>query len=423
MSRDGTISGMVLRPDKPALDPKGKPIGKYVWFTSSTCRGGGPGAVRSAHVPPIATDQAVELVRLTEGPLKAHIATVKSGLLTIGVPGLAWPLALPVLESLKTRTVRLAFDQDASVNRTVAGALAMACRGLVAEGYKLEVERWPAEHKGIDDALVAGVTPEVLTGLDAVRHALDQVRRLDRDRPVHVELDQVLAWVRWYLLDRNEPEALFVDDELLDGMTRLKDREPTEFKAVEALLRKRKQWTEFNRSIKHKASEQKKATRAARTAAVAPDMRPRIEITFDEHLVVDQALDAIKHDSALYQRGNVLAMVTKASSAGKQKGVVERPDGSVQIQTMPKPILRRIMSTHAQWGQVRETDDGKKFFARDRIPGWAVDQLWDLKRWPGVRHLEGVIEAPTMRPDGSLLVTPGYDDETGLLYLPSGAFP
>ena len=28
-----------------------------------------------------------------------------------------------------------------------------------------------------------------------------------------------------------------------------------------------------------------------------------------------------------------------------------------------------------------------------------------------------------MRPDGSLLVNPGYDDETGLLYLPSGDFP
>jgi hypothetical protein len=189
------------------------------------------------------------------------------------------------------------------------------------------------------------------------------------------------------------------------------------------LLQDRKSEPVHNCRAQHTTGEQKKATIATRATPAAPDARPRIEITFDEHLVVDQALDAIKHDPALYQRGHVLAMVTRASSAGKKKGVVERPNGSVHIQTMPKPILRRIMSTCAQWGQLRKTDDGKKFFARDRIPGWSVDQLWDLRYWPGVRHLEGIVEAPTMRPDGSLLTTPGYDDETGLLYLPSGEFP
>jgi hypothetical protein len=153
------------------------------------------------------------------------------------------------------------------------------------------------------------------------------------------------------------------------------------------------------------------------------DDRPEIVIRADEHLVVDEALDAIKTDPALFQRGNVLVMVTRASSAGKQKGVVERPDGSVQIATMPKAMLRRLMSMRAAWLTYKVDRKGNSALVPAHVPGWAVDQLWDLRRWPGVRHLEGIIEAPTMRPDGSLLVAPGYDDQTGLLYLPGGDFP
>jgi hypothetical protein len=155
----------------------------------------------------------------------------------------------------------------------------------------------------------------------------------------------------------------------------------------------------------------------------ADPTRPQIQVTCDEHIVVDQALAVIKDDPALFQRGNALVMVTRASAAGKQKGVVERPEGSVQIAPMPKPVLRRIMSASAEWIIERTGRKGTTSLERSHVPGWAVDQLWELRHWPGVRHLEGVIEAPTMRPDGSLLTEPGYDDVTGLLFLPSSTFP
>jgi hypothetical protein len=249
MNAAGTTVGMTLRPDKPALDPKGKALGKYVAFTSSTH--GGPNAASAAHVPPIASQGSHEVVRVTEGPLKASIATSKTGLLTIGLPGVgSWRLALPVLKSLGAERVRLAFDSDASVNPNVAGALAYAARGLVASGYKVEVERWNATHKGIDDALVAGVSLEVLTGFDGVRHCLDLAERLERFP--YVEPDHVLAWVRFYL-DQNQPKALFADNELLDGIVRLEDRDPVEFSQVKTLLRKANLWTVFTQSPRYKA--------------------------------------------------------------------------------------------------------------------------------------------------------------------------
>ena len=83
------------------------------------------------------------------------MATSKSGLVTIGLPGLGWKLALPTLKAKGAKRARLAFDMDAATNLNVAGALAFAARGLVAAGFEVEVERWDPVHKGIDDALVA----------------------------------------------------------------------------------------------------------------------------------------------------------------------------------------------------------------------------------------------------------------------------
>lgn len=42
---------------------------------------------------------------------------------------------------------------------------------------------------------------------------------------------------------------------------------------------------------------------------------------------------------------------------------------------------------------------------------------------PSLRNLVGVVHAPTFRPDGSLIVEHGYDDATGLLFLPTGGQP
>ena len=85
-------------------------------------------------------------------------------------------------------------------------------------------------------------------------YCLDLVRKLGA--LAHVELDQVVAWVRWYL-DRDRPKALFADTEVLDATTRLKDRDPIEFAEVELLLRKRKLWTVFNGAVKHKKTTPK----------------------------------------------------------------------------------------------------------------------------------------------------------------------
>jgi hypothetical protein len=51
-----------------------------------------------------------------------------------------------------------------------------------------------------------------------------------------------------------------------------------------------------------------------------------------------------------------------------------------------------------------------------------VRAVLEAGSWKGVRHLRGVVEAPVMRPDGSILQEPGYDAATGYLYEPNASF-
>jgi hypothetical protein len=52
-------------------------------------------------------------------------------------------------------------------------------------------------------------------------------------------------------------------------------------------------------------------------------------------------------------------------------------------------------------------------------PKEMIEQLLDLGHW-GFDTIKGIINSPTMRPDGSLLTVPGYDKATQLWYKSSG---
>lgn len=126
---------------------------KYVYLSSTGAGGPGPGA--PIHVPRWA--EAGDQVRVTEGELKADVATRLSGVPTISVPGVSgWRAVIPVLRTLGARRVLLAFDADASTNEAVARASEATAAALAADGHEVFVETWdPVQGKGIDDALAA----------------------------------------------------------------------------------------------------------------------------------------------------------------------------------------------------------------------------------------------------------------------------
>jgi hypothetical protein len=149
---DGFVVALKVRRDDD--DPR------YLYVSSSGRGGPSPGApVHVSRWNESVWNESARVVRITEGELKADVATALSGVLTISVPGVsAWRGALPLLRILKPSTVILAFDADAPSNPHVARAGQATADALAAEGWEVAVESWdPTRAKGIDDALAAGV--------------------------------------------------------------------------------------------------------------------------------------------------------------------------------------------------------------------------------------------------------------------------
>jgi hypothetical protein len=147
-SARGWIVALKVRRDDAGDGPR------YTYVSSS--RHGGPGAVNAVHVPLYdAAGGGHPEVRVTEGELKADVCTALSGILTLSVPGVgAWASALPVLQTLGARRVRIAFDADHATKPEVGRALGLLVEGVRALGWEARVERWdPALGKGLDDLL------------------------------------------------------------------------------------------------------------------------------------------------------------------------------------------------------------------------------------------------------------------------------
>ena len=160
----GMIRALKVRADDPSH-------GKYLWVSSSRDDGPGPGA--PCHVPIFAAKgPKILTARVTEGPLKADVATAISGMLTLGVAGsTSSRSSVEPLKSLGVETVRIAWDADARQNHHVAAALRLAVRVYREEGFNVALETWDeTAGKGIDDALLAGASISLHTG-----EAIDKV--------------------------------------------------------------------------------------------------------------------------------------------------------------------------------------------------------------------------------------------------------
>ncbi len=151
--------------------------GKYRWLSAPPDTiGCGPGLC--LHIP-LHESGNRSVVRITEGPLKADVATALSGVLTLGLAGVgAWKLALPTLQAFKPSKVLVAFDVDARTNPHVARPLSRITQTLQNEGYTTALEVWPASAgKGIDDVLAASQARAIRTieqdGISAELRAIE----------------------------------------------------------------------------------------------------------------------------------------------------------------------------------------------------------------------------------------------------------
>jgi hypothetical protein len=146
---------------------------------------------------------------------------------------------------------------------------------------------------------------------------------------------------------------------------------------------------------------------------------PRIQVSTREAEVNDEAVAALAADGSLYQRGGVLVHVVR-SRRNEVQGSLRRSAGLPQIVTLPAALLRERLAANAEFFT---SSPGEEKQSLAHPPGWCVQAVFARGQWAGIPHLEGVVDVPVLRPDGSVLHQPGYDAATGLLYLPSGPPP
>lgn len=95
--------------------------------------------------------------------------------------------------------------------------------------------------------------------------------------------------------------------------------------------------------------------------------------------------------------------------------VVESAEKRPLIQPLGEPALRGEIARAARWVNVSI----KGNVSSCSPPMDVVRDIWSLRAWPEeIPPLADIIEAPALRPDGSIILDAGYDRATGVFYMP-----
>ncbi len=227
------------------------------------------------------------------------------------------------------------------------------------------------------------------------------------------------AMLRMKLVDHNDGSGrLFaaacrvVEHDLNDdnGLTAIRDYArqrpfPKEWSADEIFQRIRDAENKVERGvIKRETTE-----RGKRKVIIDPD----------EHRVVTETVEALAVDDTIFHRGGVLVRVIHEHPTGE---LIRRAAGTAAITFLPQAALRERMTKFIEFTQFVRHGDGVEEVLTHPTP-WLVAAVDARGEWPGIRHLKGISDVPVLRADGSLWQTPGYDEQTGVLFEPSDDFP
>ncbi len=140
------------------------------------------------------------------------------------------------------------------------------------------------------------------------------------------------------------------------------------------------------------------------------------------HQIMPTAVAALAARCAdsVYARGDVLSRVVRAVEAGDDG--IER-SAAPRIARLPDSILKERLDEAVRWIREKKSRHGDVARLEEWCPRPIVEAMRDRADWPGVRPLLGVVTAPIMHPDGSVLDHPGYDAKTALIYEPAQDYP
>ena len=148
------------------------------------------------------------------------------------------------------------------------------------------------------------------------------------------------------------------------------------------------------------------------SASTSPNC-PEITVFPGElHITTDKAEQVLlKPDTGIFQRGGRLVRAVLAPTKPEDPSI-SRPKGSYIITEANSTYLTELLTQKACWLGISSKGKKTTIDCPEKISKTLIARgQWKLP------ILRGLIHAPTLRPDGSILDRPGYDPITGLLFL------
>lgn len=141
------------------------------------------------------------------------------------------------------------------------------------------------------------------------------------------------------------------------------------------------------------------------------DFLPVVQLGPDQAACNDEVVEQLHRCEGLYQRMGRLVRVWEpaAGEFSNAPSIDLLTTGTLQEEITRVVDIQRYDKTQNEW-------------VRTGPPSWMVAAVHDRKCWPGVPVLRGIVNFPVLRPDGSILQTPGYDPASKLVFRPSGEF-
>jgi Bifunctional DNA primase/polymerase, N-terminal len=152
---------------------------------------------------------------------------------------------------------------------------------------------------------------------------------------------------------------------------------------------------------------------------VGTESKPRIIVRYSIRAYVDSGIQALlKKDLNLYQRDGMLVSIQEI----KRKEKTEHTKNPLvpRIVVANTSHMLELAGEAADW--FKPDSRIKKGFKQTRPPLSFVQHVQGRPGWD-FRVLAGLTTVPTLRSDGSVIESPGYDERTGLYYHPNRAYP
>ncbi|MBK8202396.1 MAG: DUF3854 domain-containing protein [Bdellovibrionales bacterium] len=281
---EGQIVGLRIRLDE---NENGS---KYLWASSTNKANDGVGPGALIHVPSHA-GLSTEMIRVTEGELKADVATILGGILTISIPGVSiWGDLVSTLTTLKTKTVLLSFDQDAKVNPHVSRQLDGISKALTAAGLSVEIETWGGKSKGIDEALVEK-TPVTTHQGAAVSKVIESIVEESKNVQADAQLENARTLVEDVLSKLSTDCGLIFERPALAALNLIRKNDSVTWARVHAQLRGKVSLHDLKRALKREP---------ANVNVPSEDDEPDLELTEDGQFAKGSSFEIKDH--CVYQR-------------------------------------------------------------------------------------------------------------------------